>query len=163
MLRLEELESRIVSSVCKVIRDGFLLIKGAEGVIWDYDLNRWKADPKFPFPACDVLGAVLLTSDLGSLDHHGQYERAIRLIIEPDFYYALDSLNPDLDTLLDSEVYRLSQSLLNGWDGSDCIGGHEPAYSLGKKLAKVYMPLSVDLLELELPSANETRIPRDLL
>ncbi len=145
-MKFEDLETRIVASLNEAITNGLLLISGDHGVLWDSPSRLWKNDPKYGVPVCDALGSVLLYEITDAFIHRGVYERAVRLLIDP-YFYTLEP-DPDLETLLTSDAYQCSQSLSNGWDGLSCAGGHETAYSLGRKLAGIYKPLSVDLLGL---------------
>lgn len=150
MLSIEELESMLVDAINAAIERGFLLISGADGVRWNTVTESWEWDPEqCNMQACDLWGAVLLSTPGAHTVHRGDFHRAARCAVDVDFY--LTNPDPDIETLLDSDVYQLVQSVVNGWDTDEFVTGHPDAYMLGHRLANIYRPLSVDVFNLSPP------------
>lgn len=153
MRKLNDVETLVVRAMNAAIELGILLISGDWGVKWNADTSRWECDPELGVPSCDIFGALLLTQPaLDPALHRGDYDRAVRMIMDGEFY--TQTADPDLETLFEAPVYEFVRNVLNGWDGFDFLGGDEDAFLLGTKLAEMYRPLSSDVLEM----GSQTRL-----
>lgn len=155
MLKSEVLEEMLVEAMNSAVDRGFLLVCNEWGVKWNATTGLWTSDDEnCSQPSCDVFGALLLLQPaLDSVVHQGDPDRAARMLVDPGFYSR--TVEPDLETLLESNVYEVCRNITNGWDNEEFLGGDEAAYETGVRLANMYRPLAADILEL---SRSETRM-----
>lgn len=146
MTKVEDIELVVVEALNFAISNDYILITGGFGVMWDSDTSAWA--PEYDGRrVCDIFGAIVLAN--GGLDpegHRASIHRAVRMVLEPSEDAALVEIT--MDALLESDGYKIAQGLLAGWDDEVSIFGNQEAFSLGRRLAQIYRPMSTDLLTL---------------
>lgn len=159
MRSVEELTDFIIEALNDAIDRGFMLIRGEWGVKWNEEQGEWAWDPEWcRIPGCDLVGAVLLRQPpIDRALHQGDPDRAMRLIVSPDFY-SID-IETTLEMLFESKAYQFVRNLVNGWDGESYAGDDEPSYELGAELGRIYRPMDIEVINLSsITAQSEVRL-----